>query len=257
MESSKVLTLNDALAVPAYEQRMTDWMTWLEIRYQGKEPKDQTQTAEVLRCHEHIDRLAARLNDLIMTVDGIRVVRAFITRLPPKSFLQRHELNSMKYYEYQYNSFLHRVHTVVELMKLVANEAFQVGLTPQKCKWDELLTSKAFARSRMSRVIDSCFNKLGPHIEKRHISSHRGMIEHDTMGYMDAELSTIERMRSTGRFEALPEEVKRYFHPVYMKWRLKNFKAELLKEVDDTEQIILSHLRDFLGSLDETERFPK
>ena len=192
-----------------------------------------------------------------MTVDGIRVVRAFIRRRPTKAYLRKHELNEVKYYEYHYASFLHRVHTIVEVMKLVANYAFSINLSARDCKWENLKVSEDFANSTMRRVIDSCYVKLNVHIQLRHLSTHRGNIQNTAMGSLDAELSARDRWTDPAELSKQPEEIQRYFHPVHVRHRVELFKKDLLKEIDDTEQVVLGHLRRFLRSLKQTERFPR
>lgn len=257
MGRKKTLTLDEALDVVAYHDRNADLFDWLQMRFQGK-VLDDTKRADAIRINQrHIEKLGARLNSLILTIDGIRVVKAFIKRMPPKSYLARHEMNAVKYWAYQYETFLHRVSTVRDLMQLVANEAFQVGLTPKDCNWENLKKSPTFSMSKMRGVMDSFYTELRAHIDLRNQVAHEGEIKRSRMGYLDAEISTIERMRGTARFNSLPEDIQRYYHPVHVKYRVREFKKELLDEIDATEQIVLHHLKLFLESLTETARFPK
>lgn len=257
MGRKNTLSLNEALDVVAYHDRNQDLLDWWLMRFQGKVLDDEKRAAAIRKNHEHIEQLGSRLNSLILTIDGIRVVKAFISRMPPKSYLARHEMNAIKYWAYQYETFLHRVSTIRDLMQLVANEAFRVGLTAKDCNRENLKKSTTFSKSKMRGVMDSFYTELRAHIELRNQVVHEGEIKHSRMGNLDAEISTIERMRGTDRFNALPEDIKRYYHPVYVKNRVKAFKQELLNEIDATEQIVLSHLQRFLESLSETARFPK
>lgn len=257
MGQKKTLTLNEALDVVAYHERNDDHLDWMQMRVQGKVLDDEKRAEAILTNQRHIEELGSRLNSLILTIDGMRVVKAFIRRVPPKSYLARHEMNAIKYWAYQYETFLHRVSTVRDLMQLVANEAFQVGLTTVNCNWKNLEKSPTFSKSKMRGVMESFHTELSTHIELRNQFAHEGEMKRSRMGYLDAEISTIERMRGTDRFSALPEDIQRYYHPVHVKYRLRKFKQELLDEIDATEQVVLSHLKRFLESLSETARFPK
>jgi Cthe_2314-like HEPN len=188
------------------------------------------------------------VGNLIGTVEDLKLIYAFINRLPQKAYLEKHEISELDYIKYHYEVFIHKIHTICEIMKLVTNEVYNLNLAPKDCTWTNLIKHSKFNNSTCKKIIERYFDDFKSLIEDRNLNSHRGVFEDKKMDEISP-YYFLYRMYKKQNME-LDDEFKKIAPYWHIKYQIRKFKKEKLKEIAVYEQRIFKYLKSFLLSLE-------
>ncbi|MGD0710563.1 MAG: Cthe_2314 family HEPN domain-containing protein [Bacteroidales bacterium] len=206
---------------------------------------------------KYIMRIQKRHSDLIATIEQINFIKIFLSRFPNKDFLSNNNINQLTYIQYHSEVLFHKVHTILEIMKLLINEVYILKIEPEDCSWNTLI-SKLNKNYLPMKIIDKYFKTFEKFIEMRHANSHRGI-------YDDVEKDKINLDFGFGVYEMhermgieTDTEFKKIFPKYLINYKIKEFKKNRIKLVSKVQDIIYELTNDFLVSLiDEFEKKKK
>jgi hypothetical protein len=185
--------------------------------------------------------------NLSYVCDQMELGYVFIRRFPNKQFYHSAGIDELDYIQYHLDTLIHKIHTTLEIMKLLVNCVYQLNILPKDCSWDNLC-KKISRKSVPMRKIDAYFKAFGPIIERRHISSHRGQFKDEEVKEIDIDYArTMYKMVDRGY--DLDERLNQHFPKFLLDFKIQKYKKSRRKEV---LQLITANdflLHDFLISL--------
>lgn len=194
-----------------------------------------------------ISRTFRLLSCLSTTLLDIRMVYLFIKRFPSKDFLNKNDISELDYIKFHYEVFIHKVHTICEIMKLISNEVLDLKIPEKECNWASLIARKSFNKSKCKEVIDGYFKSFKNLIDDRHLNSHRGIFEDTKMDQIDPSYFIYRWYK---KHDLDIQQVFKNGDPtIYFKYRISEFKREKLGEISENEQTIFKYVKEFLVSL--------
>lgn len=52
---------------------------------------------------------------------------------------------------------MHKIHTILEVMKLAVNDIYEINLPPKDCTWDNLKNNPIFKGTKSKLIIEAYF----------------------------------------------------------------------------------------------------
>jgi hypothetical protein len=188
--------------------------------------------------------------DLITTIDGIEYVKVFLTRIPYKKYLWKNSIDELSYIQYHLEILFHKVHTVLDVMKLLINEVYFLGINERDCSWKRL-KAKVGNQIEAMIVINQYYEEFKNIIENRHLNTHQGY-------FRDKKMDDIDFFTGYGLLKLYnkaglepDEEMKKRISNFYIDFQLKHFRDDKLKFIVNIQKSIYSYLKRFLLSLNE------
>jgi hypothetical protein len=186
--------------------------------------------------------------DLVTTCQEINMVKVFLSRYPLKNFYLKHDIDEVDYYQYHLGTLIHKVHTLLEIMKLLLNEVYCLKIPPKDCSWINL-RKKIKPKSIPMQCIDQYFKAFETLIDRRHLSSHRGKYEDSGKSELNLDYGRLlYKMESTHGYP-VSDELQRMYPKIYLEIGIKEYRKERLKEVQQLMTINELFLKQFLTSL--------
>jgi hypothetical protein len=192
-------------------------------------------------------RIFTLISNLFTIINDLKLIYVLINKLPAKSYRKKHDISELDYIRLHYEVFIHKIHTVCELMKFIANEVLNIQLSHKDCNWANLIKNKEFNNSKCRKIIQEYYDDFKDLIESRHRNSHRGIYDDEKMDQVSAEYLIYSH---ENKFEAkISDEFKEMFPYFIVRYKVRKYKRHKLKEIAKYEQIIFKHVYNFLCSL--------
>jgi len=197
------------------------------------------------KFQSRVSRIQSRLGD---TDTQLEMTRVFVSRLPFGKYYLELGISPLDYIQYHTDVMSHKVHTILEIMKLLVNELYDLKIPEKDCSW--LILCKHLKKTDLTmRIIDQYFKTFEDFIDARHLSSHRGIFNDSQKDKIE-----IDYMYSMYKWEAthgypVSEEIKKVFPKVYIDYEIKEHKKKRVKLIEKVLQSNAVILKDFLTSL--------
>ncbi|MDO6598472.1 Cthe_2314 family HEPN domain-containing protein [Oceanihabitans sp. 2_MG-2023] len=199
---------------------------------------------------KYVSRVSKINGDLRRVFEQLNSIRVFIRRFPNKKFYYENGIGELDYIQYHTESLVHKIHTIMEIMKLMVNEVYCLGIQERNCNWKNL-TRKLDKETDCLRVIDNYLDVFKDYIDLRHINTHRGI-------YKDGEKEEIEMdfgldiyLMSQSLGYELDEKFQKAFPKFMIDYKIKELKKQRIEFINKTEKIINEKLKLFLSALSE------
>jgi len=105
------------------------------------------------KTEKYVSRVSKMNGDLRSVFEQINLVRIFMRRFPNRKFYYENGIGELDYMQYHTESLIHKVHTILEVMKLIVNEVYCLGIPKKECNWNTL-TSKLNKKTTCLQIID-------------------------------------------------------------------------------------------------------
>jgi hypothetical protein len=130
---------------------------------------------------EYIQSVFDIYTRLLNTIDQLNYIPAFLSRLPSKTHLETNAITELNYVQYHLEVYVHKMHTVLEIMRLLVNEVYAFGLKEKDCSWENLRKFPGMNNSQAGKILNSYFKSFKDIIDIRHYNSHRGIFKDSAM----------------------------------------------------------------------------
>jgi len=181
-------------------------------------------------------------------IDQLYLVEIFVRRFPAKEFYLKNNINQLTFIQYHLEVFFHKIHTILELMKLLVNNVFELNIKPKDCDWKKLVSHLGL-KAKPLVIVDIYYKTFRSIIEARHSNTHRGV-------YYDPEKDFIEIAAGFFRDEMnnrLGIENDNIFEPCLPKYivnyKVKEYRKERLKLIKKAQNSVVHIIFEFFKSL--------
>lgn len=199
---------------------------------------------------KYILRINKLHNTLIHTIEQISHIEVFIKRYPNKEFYQKNNISQLTYIQYHIEVLLHKIHTILELMKLLVNEIYELNIDSKDCSWKSLI-SRLDKKNPSLKIIDKYYKTFEKVIDFRHANTHRGIFndsEKDEIE-LDYGLSIYEQHERLGIENDI--EFERMFPKFMINYKLREYRKNRIRLINKFKSIIYDLELEFLTSLND------
>jgi hypothetical protein len=179
------------------------------------------------RAGKYEQRVFNFYSKLIDVKDDLKKIEIFLRRYPFKKFYHDNDIDKIAYIKYHLEVYFHKIHTLTEILKLMTNEVYQFGLTPEKCNWKNLVKCNSLEINPSLKVIEYFHESFEHLIKLRHLNTHRGFFKDAQGDDIQIPRFIYANERKNGRepdkelLELMPELVIDYLENKYKKNRLE------------------------------------
>jgi hypothetical protein len=183
--------------------------------------------SEVDKYHSRVFRIQ---NALTKTAEQLGQIRIFLNRFPLKKYYFEKGISQLEYVQYHTEVLFHKVHTILEIMKLLVNEVYQLGIAPKDCSWREL-TKKIPRKTEPMKNLDLYFKTFEDLIDRRHSNTHRGYYEDQEKDDIDLKYGlAFYRLEQEGH--RIDEELKNNLSMPLINYMLRQHKKKRVELID-------------------------
>ena len=188
--------------------------------------------------------------DLINTIDKIEYIKIFLARIPYKKYLWKNSIDELSYIQYHLETLYHKVHTILDVMKLLVNEVYCLGINEKDCSWKRL-KAKVGEHIEAMKIINQYYEEFINILEYRHLNTHQGY-------FQDKEMDDIDFFTGYGLLKLYnnmglepDEEMKDRISKLYIDIKLKRLREDKLQFIANIQNRVYDYLKRFLLSLNE------
>lgn len=202
---------------------------------------------------KYISRVSKISNDLKHVFEQINHVKIYVRRYPYRKFYKENGIRELDYIQYHMEALFHKIHTILEIMKLMVNEVYALGIQSRDCSWN-MISVKLDKNTNSLQIVEKYYKTFKVFIDTRHVNTHRGI-------YNDPEQEEIEidygydlyKISEEINFE-LSEKYQRLYPKALLNFKLKELKKKRVSFIIELESIVNSQIKEFLSSLENEFR---
>lgn len=185
-----------------------------------------------------------RLSDVYSDLSKVEI---FLRRFPASKFYRENDINQLSYVQYHIEVFIHKVHTILDLQKIMVNEIYELGFSEKKCTWENISKREDMNGTKVLTILNSYFKTFNQVIQARHLNTHRGIFKDEKKDDIAINLDIYEGYRKLGI--EIDDEFKRMIPRFVIDWQVKNYRNDRLKLVKSYIEIINQHIELFLNEV--------
>ncbi len=199
---------------------------------------------------KYISRVSKINGDLNRVFEQINHIKVFVRRFPNRKFYHQNGIGELDYIQYHTEILIHKIHTIMEIMKLIVNEVYCLKIEKRNCNWRNL-TKKLSKETPCLLIIDSYLKTFKNYIDLRHINTHRGIYQDKGKEEIEMDYGLDLYLMSDSLGYELDDKFKTTFPKFLIDYKTKELKRQRIKFIIKTEEIINGKLKIFLTSLNE------
>jgi len=199
---------------------------------------------------KYILRINKLHRNLIYCTEQIIYIKVFIKRYPNKDYYRKENISQLTYIQYHIEVLFHKIHTILELMKLLVNEVYELKIDSKDCSWNSL-TARLDKKNPTLKIIDKYYKTFKNIIDSRNANTHRGIFndkEKDKIE-LDYGLSIYEMHERLGIENDI--EFERMFPKFMIDFKIKEYRKNRILLINKIQSIIYDLEVEFLTSLND------
>lgn len=173
-----------------------------------------------------INKLMCKINELL---GDLKKVLIFIRRFPDSKYFIDNGIDNIDYIKYHLEVLTNKAHNILEIMRLMINSTYELGLSTNECSWNNL-KSKLDISSNTMQVINLYHKSFRDLIKLRHLIVHQGNDVDSVTTDMQSCLSLLRtECEYSGYFSREDKELQ--MSKMLLRFETKNYKKERIKYV--------------------------
>jgi hypothetical protein len=184
------------------------------------------------------------------SIDNITHIKVFLRRYN-REFLFKNGIDDLSYIQYHLEVLFHKVHTILDLMKLMINEVYRLDISPKECSWDSLESRLNKNKEKPLLIINKYFTFFKNIIEMRHLNTHRGLFIDDKKEEIEINYGFGLYKMVEGSYSAKMTDVLNVIPINAMKHKVKVYRSERIEFVQEVHFHIMTFAQEFYTSLYE------
>lgn len=178
-----------------------------------------------------------RLNHVI---ENLSHSSTFIRRIPARAYLLKNGINELSYLRYHLEVYVHKIHTVLELMRLLVNAALEFNIPEKDCSWENLRKCESMKGSTIEKILNSYFKSFKDHIKIRHFNTHRGMFKDSEIDELSTPLMIYENAR---KFKMDVSDYNILYPEAFLKMQIKELRRKRAINIDASLNAVFDHTK--------------
>ena len=187
-----------------------------------------------------ISKYLNRIFDLLSDLDNIVL---FLRRFPNRKFYSDNDLDELEYTRYHFEVFIHKIHTILEVKKLLVNEFYNIGLDPKDCNWKNLIKDKNFKKSDSSKILEFYFKSFEHLIKLRHLNTHRAIFNEKKMEDLRSDLMIYKQYEKFNL--EVGEDFRRIRPKIIVDYQVTKYRRDKLNYIEEGKDIARQYSTQF------------
>ncbi|MBS1249613.1 MAG: hypothetical protein MAG431_01193 [Chloroflexi bacterium] len=180
-------------------------------------------------------------------VNNLKYIEVFLRRFPARKFYEENDINQLVYSQYHFEVFMHKIHTILELMKLMLNAIYELGIPERDCSWDNLKDRDEIKKSKAYPILNSYYSKFKAVIDARHLNTHRAVFNDAKKDRLDVSYGIYNAYEELSL--EIDDEYKKNMPKLVLDWRIKDYRKNKLKLVEGSKKVVEKHVKMFFESI--------
>ncbi|MEZ4956697.1 MAG: Cthe_2314 family HEPN domain-containing protein [Saprospiraceae bacterium] len=186
-------------------------------------------------------------NRILSVAEDLDKVQVFLRRFPNTKYLKENGINQLSYTQYHIEVAIHKVHTILELKKLMINEVFELGLSERDCSWDLIKDKPEIKGGKIYGILNSYYTTFKQMINARHLNTHRGIFKDSEKDNLEVKVSIYEGFE---KYDIeIDDEMKRAIPKFILDWKVKEFRKGKINLVIESKKIIEVYVKTFFDEI--------
>ena len=187
-----------------------------------------------------VHKYTNKINELLSDLDKIVI---FLRRFSNKKFYQEKGISELDYTKYHFEVYIHKIHTVLELKKLLVNDFYDIKLSPKDCNWKNLIKNKEFKQSGTSKIIDFYYKSFEHLIELRHLNTHRAIFNEPKLEDLKSDLMIYDQFKKLNL--EVDKKFQRYRPKFLVDHEIKRYRKDKLEYISEGAEIAKQYAYQF------------
>jgi len=192
----------------------------------------------------NIFNLYNRLTGLLADLD--RVI-TFTKRYPASNYYEKNNIDKLDYLKYHTEVYLHKIHTIMEVKKLILDEVYELGIPEKDCSWTKIKRNQIVNQTRAFKLIELFYKSFDTVIEARHRNTHRALYE----SCLDLEVeSTLEIYKLSEELDMeIDEDFYKYNPNFLLDYQLKLHRKERVTFMQNGKNVVHEYTDMFMNEI--------
>ncbi|MFY0631961.1 MAG: hypothetical protein JXR05_16485 [Flavobacteriaceae bacterium] len=188
-----------------------------------------------------ISDFMSRLSGLISDIDKVIV---FVRRFPSKTYYESNDMNQLDFIKYHFEVFIHKIHTILEVKKLLINDFYELGFENENCSWNNLKKHKKIKTSEVKKIVENYHETFKHLIELRHINTHRGIFNDKKNNDLNNDLFIYKGFEKFGL--DIGDDFRKIRPKFIVDYQIKEYRKERLKYIKEGREIANNYINQIL-----------
>jgi len=195
----------------------------------------------------YIRKLFAHMSKILAIFETLNTIPKYLSLLPPKEFFEKNKLEKSQYYQYHLENHVIRTTSVFDILLLLTNDLYELGIDPKKCSPDMIFTNQHTKSTNEVKYLKELKKGITNVQNIRNKIVHRGEFQDKDIN----DLSVRETvLRHTNIDEVEDLEVKRYLRDE--KFLTKYYKTKYISQLKKTNEGFTEFTNLFLNVVHKT-----
>ena len=194
----------------------------------------------------HIFNAYTRLDHVIEQLNHIVI---YLNRFSLNEKFEKNDINELTYLQYHLEVYFHKIHTVLELKKIIVNRVFKFDLKDKDCTWENLKKCKGFNGSVVEPVMDKFFKAFKPMIDRRHFNTHRGYFDDPEIDRFSTPLFIYAQSR---KYNMDISDYKQVYPEFLVKYGVRDLRRKRAKEIATNNETLYLFINAFYTAINKT-----
>lgn len=174
----------------------------------------------------------------------LKKIETFIRRFPNKKYYESNDINQLDYIKYHYEVYIHKINTIKEVMILLLNEFYKIGLNEKDCTWSNLKKHKKIKNSSTIQIVEFYYKTFNHLIKLRNLNTHRGYFKDSRNEDLKSDLLIHNYLEmDEGNLKKDFARIKPKF---IVDFQIKKYRKERLKYVKDGQKVAETYINQFI-----------
>lgn len=174
-------------------------------------------------------------NRILDLITDLRSIEIFLKRFPLSKFYEKNEIDILSYLKYHTEVFYHKIATILDILKLMVNEVYELNIPEENCSWDNLKKRLDVAKTPELLIIESYYKSFKHIISARHLNTHQAYYYDKDTDDMRAPLLLYKNREM---FDSEVDDNFRKFYPEgLLKFRIREFRKKRLEYIKNGNNV--------------------
>jgi len=191
-----------------------------------------------------IFNLYNRMNSLYGDLERVII---FIKRYPTAKYYESNNIDKLAYIKYHTEVYFHKIHTILEVMKLVLNDLYELKISEKDCTWNKLKTNSKVNQTRAFKIIELFYKSFEKIIEARHKNTHRALFNNGLDIEIEAAFDIYKL--SNKLVNKMDFDLMKTYPPMLVNYELKLHRKERIEFMQNSNDVANKYFDMFVNEI--------
>jgi hypothetical protein len=178
---------------------------------------------------------------LDLLIEEINKIIIFSRRFSDSKYYESNNINLSDYVNYHFEVYLHKIHTILDIMRLTINHAYNLQLEERDCSWKNIKDRGISGKVR--DIITSYYLYFKPIINLRHANTHKAKNVNTLFTKYSGYLELKKRYKKANL--EFPQELKELVPELVLNFKLRQYRKEKISNITEGKEKAREYIDSF------------